>query len=216
MQVNKERAQRVIDYVNKTARVWADTKSGTDRYTFSRFVKEHGIGEGQKERGHEVLISCPFHEDESPSCSLNEQRRMYHCFSCDRGGSYLDFAIECERTLYGSTVSFYAYLNRLLREDAVMRTTLGFNTLYEEETVSLDFKRFRPRLIFSPVPTTYLELADAMQRMALTENEIVFGILLMQKGSSPEEIYYALKKPETEHTGGELYGLWDISCQEHE
>lgn len=50
-----------------------------------------------QEIGHEVKITngkgvacCPFHEDKSPSMSVDLQRQLWHCFACDIGGTVID------------------------------------------------------------------------------------------------------------------------------
>jgi hypothetical protein len=34
---------------------------------------------------------CPFHDDNSPSFSVNEEEGYWHCFACEKGGSVIDF-----------------------------------------------------------------------------------------------------------------------------
>jgi DNA primase len=37
---------------------------------------------------------CPFHSERSPSFSVNEQKGMYHCFGCKKGGDMISFIQE--------------------------------------------------------------------------------------------------------------------------
>ena len=37
---------------------------------------------------------CPFHSERSPSFSVNEQKGMYHCFGCKKGGDMISFVQE--------------------------------------------------------------------------------------------------------------------------
>jgi len=37
---------------------------------------------------------CPFHSERSPSFSVNEQKGMYHCFGCKKGGDMISFVME--------------------------------------------------------------------------------------------------------------------------
>ncbi|MCF7911599.1 MAG: toprim domain-containing protein [Candidatus Cloacimonetes bacterium] len=37
------------------------------------------------------MVCCPFHEDKTPSMSIDTQRNMFKCFGCGAGGSVLDF-----------------------------------------------------------------------------------------------------------------------------
>ncbi len=37
---------------------------------------------------------CPFHSERSPSFSVNEQKGMFHCFGCKKGGDMISFVME--------------------------------------------------------------------------------------------------------------------------
>lgn len=37
-------------------------------------------------KGSNYVGVCPFHNDHSPSMSVNQPRQIYHCFSCGAGG----------------------------------------------------------------------------------------------------------------------------------
>src|ERR687886_3134701 len=63
-------------------------------------------------QGEQAKVCCPFHDDERPSCSVNLERRIFHCHagSCGVSGNVLEFVHRME-TKDGETVS--------LREAAV-------------------------------------------------------------------------------------------------
>lgn len=48
-------------------------------------------------RGDQRFISCPFHDEKTPSCSVNYGRRIFHCFSCGAKGTIIDFVSKMER-----------------------------------------------------------------------------------------------------------------------
>src|SRR5215212_5181527 len=57
-------------------------------------------------QGEQAKILCPFHDDARPSCSVNLQKGVWHCFACHASGNVLDFVhrLQTERA-DGSTVS---------------------------------------------------------------------------------------------------------------
>ena len=49
-----------------------------------------------KKRGKNHFAFCPFHEEKTPSFSVREEKQMFHCFSCGRGGNVFSFIMEIE------------------------------------------------------------------------------------------------------------------------
>lgn len=49
-------------------------------------------------RGTQTKICCPFHDDQEPSCSINLERGIFHCFGagCEVEGNVLDFVHRME------------------------------------------------------------------------------------------------------------------------
>ena len=39
---------------------------------------------------------CPFHEERTPSFSVNPADKLYHCFGCGKGGDVITFVRETE------------------------------------------------------------------------------------------------------------------------
>ena len=54
---------------------------------------------GLETRGHgaERMTWCPFHDDKSPSCSINLEKKVFHCFACGEKGTILDFVAKMEQ-----------------------------------------------------------------------------------------------------------------------
>ena len=49
-----------------------------------------------KRAGSAFKALCPFHQEKSPSFTVNPQRQRYHCFGCGEGGSVFDFVEKYE------------------------------------------------------------------------------------------------------------------------
>jgi len=47
-------------------------------------------------RGANHLGRCPFHNEKTPSFSVNRQKQFFHCFGCRAGGSLLTFVMRIE------------------------------------------------------------------------------------------------------------------------
>jgi DNA primase len=47
-----------------------------------------------KKRGKNYMGLCPFHDENTPSFSVSEEKQVYHCFSCKRSGNALTFIEE--------------------------------------------------------------------------------------------------------------------------
>ena len=47
-------------------------------------------------KGHEYQGLCPFHNEKTPSFTINEEKGFYHCFGCGAHGSIFDFIMETQ------------------------------------------------------------------------------------------------------------------------
>ena len=48
-------------------------------------------------RGMELRLRCPFHEEKTPSLSINVETGKFHCFGCKaKGGDIFDFVVRKE------------------------------------------------------------------------------------------------------------------------
>ncbi|ATY91953.1 CHC2 zinc finger domain-containing protein [Pectobacterium atrosepticum] len=47
-------------------------------------------------RGKDVVVLCPFHQENTPSMVISPDKNLYHCFGCDAGGSVIDWVMKTE------------------------------------------------------------------------------------------------------------------------
>ena len=62
---------------------------------FDQVLERYGLMSGattkQTKKGTELRLSCPFHEDATPSLSVNVSRGIFYCFGCKSKGDTIDF-----------------------------------------------------------------------------------------------------------------------------
>ncbi len=77
-------------------------------------------------RGRNYVGLCPFHNEKTPSFSVNSVRNFCYCFSCKKGGSPVNFIMEKEGLSY---------------HDALLHLAAKYNIKVEEKELSDDERR---------------------------------------------------------------------------
>lgn len=57
-----------------------------------------------KKSGKNLFGVCPFHDEKTGSFSVNEEKQIFHCFSCGRGGNVFRFFMELENISFPEAV----------------------------------------------------------------------------------------------------------------
>lgn len=57
-----------------------------------------------KKSGKNYFGLCPFHEERSPSFSVTEDKQMFHCFGCGKGGNVFKFLQEVDGLSFPESV----------------------------------------------------------------------------------------------------------------
>ena len=50
-----------------------------------------------KKSGRNYMACCPFHDEKTPSFSVNADKQFYYCFGCGAGGNAIGFLMEYDR-----------------------------------------------------------------------------------------------------------------------
>ncbi|MDR1440465.1 MAG: DNA primase, partial [Clostridiales bacterium] len=57
-----------------------------------------------EKKGRNFFGLCPFHAEKTPSFSVNPEKRIFYCFSCNRGGDAFRFVMDTENLDFPSAV----------------------------------------------------------------------------------------------------------------
>ena len=87
-------------------------------------------------RGTRYMGRCPFHEERSPSFSVNSDLNLYHCFGCGKGGDVVTFVRETEGLDFVGAIEWLAERFRVPLE-------------YEESSPLADESRRRRERLFA-------------------------------------------------------------------
>lgn len=61
-----------------------------------------------KKKGANWMACCPFHQEKTPSFSVNPAKDIFYCFGCGKGGSIFNFVMEMERVTFPEAVKIVA------------------------------------------------------------------------------------------------------------
>jgi DNA primase len=55
-------------------------------------------------RGGRLFALCPVHAENTPSCEVNPQKGLWHCFGCGEGGDAIDLVMKRERLTFAEAL----------------------------------------------------------------------------------------------------------------
>jgi DNA primase len=106
-----------------------------------------------RKSGARYVGRCPFHEERTPSFSVNPGDKLFYCFGCHKGGDLISFVRETENLDFGGAVEWLADRFRIQLE-------------YEEADPAADAARKRRERLYA-----ILEQATAFYERYLWESE---------------------------------------------
>ncbi|MBT2214489.1 DNA primase [Virgibacillus dakarensis] len=86
-----------------------------------------------KKQGRSYMGLCPFHGEKTPSFSVTQDKQIFRCFGCGKGGNVVTFLMEME------SYSFYEALKFLADRSGVKLPEMGMreNSSLSEENQSI-------------------------------------------------------------------------------
>ena len=183
--VDMERAKLVAEYITNSA-----------KYTLETFLKEKHLMDDANVQGDNILITCPWHIDYSPSMSVNLIKNMYKCFSCGDNGGYFKFILTYKKVVQGTVMNYYKLLEEFLKDDQDMQLAVGFATIYKSDNLTsileVQRRQFKASAV-SYMPENYIELANILKKdKTKSVTDYIFMISLMQKDIAVKDIYNAI------------------------
>jgi DNA primase len=153
-----------------------------------------------RQRGKNYFGLCPFHQEKTPSFSVNPQMQIFRCFGCGAGGNVFHFLMRIEGVSFPEAVKMAAERAGIpleLEEGEGERARLQ-ELLYEANKLAADFYREQ---LFGPEGKTALEY---LRFRGLTEETLEtfglgyapegwerFAVWAGKKGISPEVLEQA-------------------------
>lgn len=58
-----------------------------------------------EKKGRNYFGLCPFHSERTPSFTVSREKKIFHCFGCNKGGNVFQFLSQIENITYAQAVS---------------------------------------------------------------------------------------------------------------
>jgi DNA primase len=175
-----------------------------------------------EKRGSLFWGLCPFHNEKTPSFSVNPDRKSYYCFGCHEGGGVVNFIMTIEKLSFPEALRFLAdKLSITIQYDAADNKSLQDETQKKNDITSL-YERLAGSFHFFLCKTKDGALAKnyAISRGVSAEMIEKFNLgwsptnrrwlyrFLIEKGYSPallkESNLFSKKYPEVSFFAGRL------------
>ena len=181
MEVNRERVRDMKAAVQRRVR----SSSPSPEYSFDARCKEYALyRKGREEKAGGVWIACPFHSEEAPSLSFNQEKGIWHCFGCGVGGNYLDFLYLLNSEVKREGMSREVFFDNFLKENSDLQRELGFNTVWKKEVHTIEDFEPLERVPFKrrKLAGTFIELQEKLMKTNPSMEKIKLFIVMMQSG----------------------------------
>ncbi len=161
-------------------------------YNWEEILREFNISEFT-DKGDQLEVTCPFHDDRRPSLRLSKSTGVYHCFSCGRKGTYTRFMWE----MNGNQGNYANFCEMILKQRIDFQVALSFNSLFiTEKTLDSEFNNQR---IFdkTKIQDEDLPLSVLYKRVKALDgswNGLVASLLMLQQDIKPSDILTVMSK----------------------
>ena len=88
-----------------------------------------------KQKGRRFWGCCPFHNEKTPSFSVDSESQLYYCFGCHKGGTVINFVMEMERMDFQEAVKHLAERAHMALPEPSAKEKLTFVNSQERERI---------------------------------------------------------------------------------
>ncbi len=134
-----------------------------------------------KKQGSSYTCCCPFHQEKTPSFSVNQKKQYFNCFGCHKAGSAIKFVMEYDNLSFSEAVVELANMVGLEVEYEEKGRSRFNNVNKEESKTSIYFtlltdaaKLFHQELQKSEIAQQYLA-ARGITKETIEKYEIGFA-----------------------------------------
>lgn len=152
---------------------FADAKTAINtKYKINEFLAARGIHLQSNRQ-----ICCPFHDDSTPSFSVNFDTNEWKCFGCQDGGHFIDLWKTYQNKYENGHYSIYSATEALLSGDSELQQELGFKSIYKTEEDEFDLfatqeNKFRiDDILNQRVPLKRVDTDSMKQVLAVLKHE---------------------------------------------
>lgn len=103
------------------------------RFRIDSFLEQQGIHVENNRQ-----IRCPFHDDSTPSFSVDTEANIWKCFGCPDGGHFLDIWIKYNNRYNNTNYSIFTATEQLLSQSPELQAELGFSSIFQNVEQQFD------------------------------------------------------------------------------
>lgn len=94
--------RRLFGLLNIFERRELDKEEVKERVDMRQLLHKYGVGSA--ESSHQRIFKCPFHDDRSPSFSVDFKRKLWNCHAGDGGGDCFSFVMRMENCTFAEAL----------------------------------------------------------------------------------------------------------------
>ncbi|RVU71705.1 MULTISPECIES: DNA primase [Lactobacillus] len=92
-----------------------------------------------EKKGKDYLGLCPFHQEKTPSFTVNEEKQFFKCFGCGKGGNVFKFLMYKDNLTFPESVQEVAEFAHIPMPNNYSKTAVKANPLIELHREAVNF-----------------------------------------------------------------------------